>query len=83
MKRVASGEVFPPPRNPVAFLLTARREIVAEGDCRKSANHRTLRSIRQVAALSVCTTDSAGPSATPRFALAPPRETLKLSASLG
>jgi len=36
--RVTFGEVFPPPRNSVAFLLTARCEIVGADDRRKSAN---------------------------------------------
>ncbi len=63
-ERLTFGEVFPPPRNPVAFLLTARLEIVAEGDRRKSAIHRTLRHTRRLAALSVCSTASAAPRPT-------------------
>jgi len=80
---VTFGEVFPPPRNPVAFLLTARGDsAVRAGRC-KSANQATLRSTCREAALSVCISTCAGPNATPRFPLATPPKTLKLSASLG
>ncbi len=67
----------------MAFLLTAPRGIVAEGDRRKSASYATLRSTARVAALSVCNASSVGPTATPTFTPALPRETLKLSASRG
>ena len=80
---VTFGEVFPPPRNSVAFLLTARREIVAARDRRKSANHATLRATRRLVALSVFNAAFDGPNATPRVTSVPPQETLKLSASLG
>jgi len=82
-ERVAFGEVTEPPQNQVAFLLTARPEIVAAGDRRNSTNHPRLRLPHRLAALSVCNVSSDSPNATPTVALAPPRETLKLSASLG
>lgn len=73
------GEVAPPPRNPAAFLLTARRGIVAERDRRKSANDATLRATRQVAALSVLIAAYAAPIVTPTVTTAPPSKTLDLS----
>ena len=81
--RVTFGEIDGPPRTSVAFLLTARREIVAARDRRKSANHATLRATRRLVALSVFNAAFDGPNATPRVTSVPPQETLKLSASLG
>ena len=80
---VTFGEVTPPPRIPVAFLLTVRREIVADGGRRKSAADAALRATRRVAAISVCNASFDAPNATPRVTTAPPPETFKLTASRG
>jgi len=80
---VAFGEVFEPPRNAVAFLLTARRGSAASGSRHNSANHATLRPARQLVALSVLIGEYDAPNATPRFSFDPPLGALELSASRG
>ena len=77
------GEVFPPPRNAVVFLLARRRKIGYEVSRRNSAHNATLRSPRLLLALSVCVT-AFGVQPQPRGFASPPRsKTLKLSASPG